>query len=100
MDTAVLKVTDAEQTRVVLIQPELAKSVGVFKDMIETVPSGSDSEPVRTTLTHQPLKHRLYWMNRRKFSISLLLGYFTVPNSVFLAVPHLTSETEVDNILR
>lgn len=50
MDTAVLKVTDAERTRVVHIQPELAKSVGVFKDMIETVPSGGDSEPVRAIL--------------------------------------------------
>jgi len=52
MDTAVLKVTDAEQTRVVHIQPDLAKSIGVFKDMIETIPSGGDSDLVRAILKH------------------------------------------------
>ena len=40
-----LRITDAEQTRVVNVPPELAEHIGIFKDMIEVVTNG-DNEPV------------------------------------------------------
>jgi len=41
-----LRITDPEQTKVVNIPFELAQHIGVFKDMLDTVPSDGVSEPV------------------------------------------------------
>lgn len=41
-----LRITDAERTKVVNVPWELAQHIGIFKDMLETVPSDGDSEPV------------------------------------------------------
>ena len=40
-----LKITDSERTREAYVQMETARSIGVFKDMIETSKDGG-SEPV------------------------------------------------------
>ena len=44
-----LTITDAERLRTVAIPVELADSVGIFKDMIESVGVGGQSDPVRPT---------------------------------------------------
>jgi hypothetical protein len=41
-----LTITDAEHLRTVAMPAELAQSVGVFKDMIDSVGQGGQSEPV------------------------------------------------------
>jgi hypothetical protein len=45
-----LRITDAERTKVVNVPWELAQHIGIFKDMLETVPSDGDSEPVCQTV--------------------------------------------------
>jgi hypothetical protein len=44
-----LTITDAERLRTVAIPVELAHSVGIFKDMMESVGVGGQSDPVRPT---------------------------------------------------
>jgi len=42
-----LRITDAQRTKVVSVPADLAQHIGVFKDMMDTVPSPEgDSEPV------------------------------------------------------
>ena len=73
-----LNVTDAERLREVKIPLEQAQSVGIFKDMIETLgPADDDAEPV----VADPgviLMRRLFLTSLPRFLTRLLLGYFTV----------------------
>src|SRR5271168_3945410 len=49
-----LRITDAQRTRVVSVPAELAQHIGVFKDMIDTVPTPEgDSEPVLSPATRR-----------------------------------------------
>jgi hypothetical protein len=41
-----LRITDAQRTKVITVPLELAQHIGIFKDMLEMVPSGGESEPV------------------------------------------------------
>jgi hypothetical protein len=44
-----LTITDAERLRTVAIPVELAQSVGIFKDMMESVGVGGQSDPALPT---------------------------------------------------
>jgi hypothetical protein len=47
-----LRITDAQRTKIISVPAEVAQHIGVFKDMIDTVPTPeSDSEPVSSPAT-------------------------------------------------
>jgi hypothetical protein len=41
-----LRITDANRTKIVNVPTELTEHMGIFKDMMDTVSSVGDSEPV------------------------------------------------------
>ena len=41
-----IRITDANRTKVVNVPTELTEHMGIFKDMLDTVSSVGDSEPV------------------------------------------------------
>ena len=70
-----LKVTDAEHLQISCIPLELAKSVGIFKDMIESLPpDNAEAEPVSAKL-HMLLTERLFLTNHLKSWTCSWLGF-------------------------
>ena len=94
-----LTITDAEHLQTVAISIELAQSVGVFKDMIDSVGQGGQSEPVPPRPL-AALTIRLFWMNLPRFSTYLSPGYFIAQSSVSQQVTLLIAKLTTDNLAK